>query len=153
MIINDKEYHCWHEVGHAIACMISKGYVVSIELTNNPTLPYLAKASCQTPETGMKLHTSAGGLAAEYMLYTKKLIIIEESAFWGEAIKNAEFDIKKFFNNEIQDEEQCLEIFIDYAKQLSEDLLPFIEKMESIVNKLIEKNKLTGDEIVDLLNN
>ena len=39
--INDKEYQCWHEVGHAIACINSGGRVELIELINTNDIHFV----------------------------------------------------------------------------------------------------------------
>ena len=150
MEINDKEYQCWHEVGHAIACMESGGEVISIELANNPTLSYLAKASCKTPTSDIRKHTSAGGFAIEYALFQINRIIISKKDFLYEAIENSSQDRSKFRGNENITDEECLIFFIKYAMELSNDFLPRIKKFEKIVNQLIEKRKLSGNEILKI---
>jgi len=152
MQVNDLEYQCWHEVGHAIACMLSKGQVLSIELSNNKNNPYLAKASCKTPERDMKLCTSSGGFAIEYALFTSNRINISKKEFLIEAKKNCSYDKIKFCKDESLTEVQCEQEFIDYAKDLSKDFLLIMDKLEKIVIKLMEKRKLTGNEIMNIFN-
>lgn len=152
MEINDKEYQCWHEVGHAIACMESGGEVVSIELASNSNLPYLAKASCKTPTSDMRIHTSAGGFAIEYALLQFGRIIIPEKDFLYEAIENSSQDRSKFRGDENISDEECLRFFIEYAMELSNDFLPRINKFEKVVNQLIENGKLSGNEIEEIYN-
>ena len=153
MEINDIEYQCWHEVGHAVACMLQKGEVVSIELSDNKSNPYLARASCKTPTRDMKLATSAGGFAIEYALFiSNKLNNIKEKEFLTEAIQNSSQDRDKFCSNENLTEDMCEKIFIDYAKQLSEDFLQMMDKLEKIVIQLMKKKKLTGNQIVNIFN-
>lgn len=152
MEINDIEYQCWHEVGHAIACMLNRGEVVSIELSNDQKNPYLAKASCKTPERDMRLATSAGGFAIEYALYTSNKINIPEKEFLIEVMINSSNDRKKFCHNENLTKSQCEEIFINYAKNISEEFLLMMDKLEKIVTQLMQKKKLTGNEIASIFN-
>ena len=152
MKINDIEYQCWHEVGHAIACMLQQGEVVSIELSNNQNNPYLAKASCKTPTRDMKLATSAGGFAIEYALYISNKINITKNEFLIEAIKNSSHDREKFCHNENLTDDECKQIFIEYAKEISEEFLLMMNKLERVVIQLMKKKKLTGNQVAMIFN-
>lgn len=152
IIINSQEYQCWHEVGHSIACMESGGYVESIELANSQGLPYLALAKCSSPGWKEQLHTASGGLAVEIMLFNTRRIKITEEEFWHEAIYNSSYDRHKVCKEEDISEEECLQLFIDYGKQLANDFLPKIDKMERVVKALIDQQKLSGDEVAKIYN-
>ncbi len=157
MKINDKEYQCWHEVGHAIACINSGGRVELIELINDADSKGLARARCKTFNQDMRKNTAAGGFAMEYILYKTKRITITEKEFIQEVFINVSLDKIPFFDgNFLQDDgywpKELDVAFKNHAIKLSNTLLPYLDKIEVIVSKLMEKSKLSGDEVIAIYN-
>lgn len=157
MEINDKEYQCWHEIGHAVACIHSGGHVELIELMNDPISKGLARARCETFNQEMRMNTAAGGFAIEYILYKTGCIDIEEKDFLQEVFFNASLDKVSFFNGDfVQDNgywpKELDESFRDHAIRLSKTFVPKIDKMEKILNQLMIQGRLSGDEISAIYN-
>ncbi len=158
MKINDKEYQCWHEAGHAITCINAGGNVKFIELINNTNTHHgLARARCETTNQQMRMDTASGGFAIEYILYKNKYIDIPEREFIQEAFKNSSSDKILFFNGDYIQYDgywpKHLDIqFRDHAIKKSHDLLPFMDKIEIIVNDLMQKKRLDGQDIKNILN-
>lgn len=157
MKINDREYQCWHEAGHAIACINAGGNVEFIELVNDDNTNGLARARCETTNQQMRMDTASGGFAVEYILYKNKYIDIRERDFIQEAFINSSSDKIPFFNGDyIQDNgywpQHLDKEFRDYAINKAHELLPFMDKMKIIVNDLMQKERLDGQDIENILN-
>jgi hypothetical protein len=64
--IDSDEYKCWHEVGHATACLHLGGDVDFIEFLEGDARGYARAHSVVTPE--MERSVACGGFAAEFYL-------------------------------------------------------------------------------------
>jgi hypothetical protein len=90
--INSIEYQCWHEVGHATACLHFGGSVEFIELLDSSSANGLARARCRTtPE--IRPMVACGGFAVEFFLFRKgRLSLIEEQEMTQVIFRNATKD-------------------------------------------------------------
>lgn len=67
MEVNDLDYQCWHELGHAFTCIELGGDVESVEFLENHEVGQ-ARARCTTNQY-IRQRVACGGFAAELVLY------------------------------------------------------------------------------------
>lgn len=67
MEINELEYQCWHELGHAFTCIELGGDVECVEFLENHDVGQ-ARARCTTNQY-IRQRVACGGFAAELVLY------------------------------------------------------------------------------------
>jgi hypothetical protein len=64
--VNSRTYDCWHEMGHAFACIELGGEVACVELIDDHD-EGRARARCETNEM-IRKRVACGGFAAEFVL-------------------------------------------------------------------------------------
>lgn len=157
MEINDTQYQSYHEVGHAMACLLSGGDVEIIELINDINSVGLARAKCNFSEEIRRI-VACGGFATEYLLFKKGYIEVSEKVFIDAAFNNAILDRQNFFGGNFVQEngrwpENMDKTFMNYAIYKVVPLLnPGFSVMGSIVNEVIKKGKLDYHDIHSILN-
>ncbi|UYG09075.1 hypothetical protein [Halomonas sp. M4R1S46] len=67
MEVNDLDYQCWHELGHAFTCIELGGDVECVEFLEDHEVGQ-ARARCTTNQC-IRQRVACGGFAAELVLY------------------------------------------------------------------------------------
>jgi hypothetical protein len=156
LLINGLKYQCWHEVGHATACLHFGGDVAYIELIDDERIDGLARAGCSTTPD-IRPMVACGGFAAEYFLfYNKLLTTIEPKAFTQLIFINATKDREMFCGRTLLDQEQFTkaedEAFMHFAiNKVAPIFSQYFTQMEQLVDELITKRKVYGARVREIL--
>jgi hypothetical protein len=152
--INSVEYVCWHEVGHAIACLSFGGEVEHIEILDPNDPRGKAYARCITNPEIRKI-VATGGFAAELYLYrNKRLPEINENEMAQILFINATKDREKYWGK-TQDDPLTKEEDDEFQHVAFAKVTPLIKKfsdrIEQLVSELIKNRKIEGKRIKEIL--
>jgi hypothetical protein len=159
--IDSDEYRCWHEAGHATACLHSGGDVVFVEVVRNARGD--ARTRCEyTPEIFRTI--ACGGFAAEFFLLN--------SGYTERAFDNVR-DISQFvFHNTTHDREDYWGRKLGKYEKFSEaedrefmhhaigpnghgGLIPIFEQyfsgMQELVRELLDARRVEGKRVKEIL--
>ncbi len=156
IVINSIEYQCWHEVGHATACLHLGGDVEFVELMDDETAGGLARARCRTtPE--IRSSVACGGFAAEFFLLRKgHLEQVNEQEIIQVIFHNASKDREMFLGRTLSDGEEFSkefdERFMNHAVFVVAPIFNiYFAGMKEIVRELVRKKKVDGKRVTDIL--
>lgn len=150
------EYRCWHEVGHATACLCLGGSVELLELMEVDDAQGLARARCSTTES-IRSSVACGGFAAEFfLLRTGRLGQVDEKAIAQIIFRNATKDREMYFRKSLlKDEEFTQEEDREFMSHAISEVSPLfkdrVQGMEAAVAELLASGKLTGERFREIL--
>lgn len=154
--INSLEYQCWHELGHATACLHFGGNVEFIELLDDENVGGLARARCSTTPD-IRPMVACGGFAAEfYLLRNGHLPKIDEREITQIIFRNATKDREMFYGRTLGDTEQFSknedEAFMHTAiDKVAPIFGKYFDQMRHIVCELMKEREVDGIRIKELL--
>lgn len=154
VILNSEEYQAWHEIGHAVTCILLGGHVEFVSFIDDPNHFAVAVARCAPiPET--RKHVLCGGFAAECILLQKGLLeSIDQASFTQSIIENSRLDKSKFFevSNDYNFSRKQTEEFNEFAINFVVPLLDnYVDKMQALVAMFMVTGRLEGQFIKDLI--
>ncbi len=153
MEINDIDYICWHEMGHAFTCIHLGGSVEDVEILDNNDTCY-AVARCKTNET-IRKKVACAGFAAELMLFRDNYLGEQDEKEMCQILfKNATHDRNSYHSlkhgsqpTEFQDRD-----FMNFAYKT---VLPIIRnyknEIATAVAELRASKKITGNRIKEIM--
>ena len=153
--IKSREYECWHEAGHAVACLLNGGKVELMEIIKDEEHFGRARARCETTDNSGP-YIACGGFAAEYQLYKSGMLNVSESEFVRSALVNAFPDKTKFFGADYEQANGCWpsemdEQFRDFAIfRVAPTLADNFALLEELAKTLLEEEYLSEEQIKDI---
>ncbi|WP_041666815.1 M50 family metallopeptidase [Sulfuricurvum kujiense] len=158
IIINSREYECWHEAGHAVVCLLHGGKVELMEIIQDKDHVGRARARCETTNS-TRPKIACGGFAAEYYLYETGAIDVTEKEFVQSALVNAFPDKKQFFGADYEQSNGCwpTEMDIRFRDYAIYQIAPLLKNnhglLKELANTLFEKEIIYEDEIQTIKEN
>jgi len=152
MEVNGVDYQSWHEVGHAMVCLLLGGEVELIEFVDDENSIGVAKARCDYPPE-IKRAIACGGFAAEYLLFQEGYIKMSWREFTDKMFDNAVRDRISFFDGDFAQEdgfwpkEMDKEFGYFAIRQVAPLLKPWFRVMKTVVRELVLKRKLNSQNI------
>ncbi len=146
--INNREYECWHEAGHAVVCLYYGGKVELMEIIKDQEHFGRARARCETTDDSRQ-YISCGGFASEYLLYISGMLNISEKHFVKNALANAYQDKIQFFGRDFEQENGC------WPREMDEEFRDFsifkvapilknrVSMLEELARTLFQKEYFT----------
>lgn len=156
IVINSNEYQCWHEVGHATACLHFGGDVEFVELIDDETAGGLARARCITTQA-IRPSVACGGFAAEFLLLRNgHLEQVDEKEITQIIFRNASKDREMFLGRTLGDGEEFSkefdEKFMGHAVSIVVPIFNnYFSGMKKIVRELVKEKKVDGERVKYLL--
>ena len=155
MKINSTEYQCWHEAGHAVVCLHTKGIVEFIEFIEEGECKGSARTRCITlPETHP--YVACGGFAAEFVLSRDGYLEPHDNDEFSETVfKNSTMDRDMYFNVNKEykySKEEDTEFMNHAIYKVAPIIRKYISTIPLIVSELLETKIITGKRIKELLN-
>jgi hypothetical protein len=153
IVINSREYECWHEAGHAVVCLIFGGKVELMEIIKDQEHFGRARARCETTDDSRQ-YISCGGFASEYLLYQSGMLNICERDFVRNALVNAFPDKIKFFGRDHTQENNCWPSKMDkqFMAFSVSNVAPKLKErfglLEELARTLLEKEYLNEEQII-----
>jgi hypothetical protein len=153
MEVNDVDYQCWHELGHAFTCIELGGDVECVEFLEDHEVGQ-ARARCTT-NLYIRQRVACGGFAAEFVLYRDgDLGLQEEKSMTQILFRNATIDRTMYHSldpgstlTEAQDRE-----FMFCAYQA---VVPIIRRYKNkiaiAVAELEESKTISGERIKQIM--
>lgn len=152
--INGREYQCWHELGHAIACLSWGGQVEFVQLLNEEHSVGQAFARC-TPTVIGRPMALCGGFAMEFaLLRSGRLAIVDEREMTQVLFRNATIDREMYWRKpsgaDFTEEED--RDFMNMAiNVVSPVLIQFFPRAQILVDELLETERISGERIKEVL--
>lgn len=157
IIVDSSEYQCWHELGHAVACLKFGGEVEFIEfLTNHPRGKAMAR--CIVMPDMNKL-VACAGFAAEFYLLKNRLadkapvdnrdineIVFHNATADREAFWERDHTVGDGFSE--QEDREFMNHAIEHVAPLFDH---YFRGMAQLVNELCASRRLEGSRIKDVL--
>jgi len=157
IIVDSDEYKCWHEAGHAVACLHLGGDVDFIEFLSGHTRGH-ARTRCD-PVPGTEKSVACGGFAAEFYLLNNGRA--EQSPDDTRDISrvvfhNATADREEFWGRELgQDETFSVEEEEAFMHHAIDVVVPILDQyssgMKVLVRELCETKRIDGVRMKELL--
>jgi hypothetical protein len=149
------EYECWHEAGHAVACIACGGKVELMEIIKDGTQFGRARARCETTEAS-RPYIACGGFAAEYLLHKSGILSLSEKDFVRSALINAFPDKTAFFGKDHEQENGCWPPKMDMQFMMFaiNKVAPILESRFALLRELAEalagNEYLAGEQICEI---
>lgn len=154
MNVNDVEYQCWHELGHAFTCIELGGDIECVEFLENHDVGQ-ARARCITNQNIRQL-VACGGFAAEWVLYQDgDLGQQEERAMTQTLFRNATID--RLMYHSLNPESELTEAQDhEFMNCASLKVVPIIRKYKNkiaiAVAELKKSKSMSGNRIKQIIN-
>jgi len=151
---NGREYQCWHELGHAIACLSWGGEVEFVQLLNEGHSVGQAFARCAPTVKGRPM-ALCGGFAMEFaLLRSGRLAVVDEREITQVLFRNATIDREMYWRKpsgaEFSEEED--REFMTVATNLVAPVLTrCLPQVQILVDQLLETQRVSGDKIKEVL--
>lgn len=152
--INGREYQCWHELGHAIACLTWGGQVEFVQLLNENHSVGQAFARCAPTVNGRPM-ALCGGFAMEFaLLRSGRLAVVDEREMTQVLFRNATIDREMYWRKPSGadfSEEEDRDFMTLAVNVVSPVLIRFLPRLQILVDELLETEKISGERIKEVL--
>jgi hypothetical protein len=155
ILVDNVEYKCWHEVGHATICLHLGGDVDSIEFLDGDARGHAVAHCVVTPE--IERSVACGGFAAEFYLlkngYAEKRADderdISQIVFHNATHDREEFWGHKFGSDGFTEAEDTE--FMHWAMALTPIFDQHLSRMQELVRELLGARRVEGRRVKELL--
>jgi hypothetical protein len=157
IIVDSPEYQCWHELGHAVACLQFGGEVEFIEFLINDPRGYAMARCIVIPE--MNRLVACAGFAAEFYLLKYRLadkapgddrdinaIVFHNATADREAFWERDHTVGDGFSE--QEDREFMNHAVEYVAPLFDR---YFRGMEQLVGELFAARRLEGYRIKEVL--
>ena len=153
MEVNDLDYQCWHELGHAFTCIELGGDVESVKFLENHEVGQ-ARARCTTNQY-IRQRVACGGFAAELVLYRDgDLGPQDEQSMIQVLFRNATID-RTMYHSLDPDSDLTKAQDTEFMNCAYEDVAPIIrhykKEIAIAVAKLRESKSISGERIKQIM--
>lgn len=157
ILVDSFEYRCWHEVGHAVVCLHLGGDVEFIEFLEGDARGHARTRCIVTPE--IEREVACGGFAAEFYLLNERLAEqrqddsrnISQVVFHNATNDREDYWGRKLGPDDYFSKEED-ERFMNHAIALSVPIFnQYLSGMRALVRELVEKRKVAGARVRELL--
>lgn len=153
MEVNDLEYQCWHELGHAFTCIELGGDVECVEFLEDHEVGR-ARARCTTNQY-IRQRVACGGFAAELVLYRDgDLGPQDEKSMTQILFINATID-RTMYHSLDPDSELTKAQDCEFMNCAHEEVAPIIRHFKNeiaiAVAELEESKTISGERIKQLM--
>ena len=155
--VDSFEYRCWHEVGHATACLHFGGDVDFIEFLDGDARGHARTRCVVTPE--MEKSVACGGFAAEYFLLNSGYAQLgpnDERDISQVVFHNATGDREDYWDRRIGRDEAFSqeedEAFMNHAIETVAPIFSqYFSGMQVLVQELCNARRVEGRRVKELL--
>lgn len=152
--VNGREYQCWHELGHAAACLEWGGDVEFVELLDEEHATGQARARCASTVDG-RPKALCGGFAMEYVLLRAgRLAHVDEREITQILFRNATIDREMFWHKtpgadiSKEEDEEFMRVAIN---EVAPVLKASVSRLQVLVDELLSNQRVSGDRIREVL--
>lgn len=157
ILVDSFEYKCWHEVGHATACLHFGGEVESIEFLDGNARGHARTRCVVTPE--MEKNVACGGGAVEFFLLDNgyaRQAPDDERNLSQVVFHNASADREDYWDRRLgRDEAFSTEedkAFMNHALEFVAPIFSqYFTGMQQLVDELCNARRLDGKRVMELL--